>query len=165
MTIRAGVLSDTHLYGLNEDFLAASRQCFSDCTVIIHAGDLVNAAVLEAFAGKTVYAVSGNMCDSSSKRSLQSQLLFEVGGYAIGLAHGAGMGYDIEDRLWNIFPEADCIIYGHTHRAVCHFHGEVLFLNPGSFQVSGPGRHGSSYAILELGDSLQAKLHSYQKQP
>ena len=154
MHIRAGVLSDTHLSRLDADFKAMAERCFAGCDVIIHAGDLTDAGILAAFAGKTVYAVSGNMCNAATRDALPLSRVFQLGTFTIALAHGAHLGMAIEDRLWTLFPEADCIIYGHTHQAICHREGGVLFLNPGSFLPGG------SYAVLEAGDELNATLHS-----
>ena len=156
MIIRVGVLSDTHLHQVDAQFTTQMAHLFAACEVIVHAGDLTDAGILAAFQGKTVYAVSGNMCNAATRISLPEQRVFQLGKFTIGLAHGAGMGMDIEDRLWTLFPEADCIVYGHTHRAVCHREGGrdgVLFLNPGTFRAG-------SYAILEAGDELRASLHT-----
>ncbi len=153
MGIKAGVLSDTHLTGQDILFSQLVQRCFADCELIIHAGDIVDLAVLSAFKGKDVYAVSGNMCLPATREALPARRIFQLGAFTIGLAHGAAMGMDIEDRLWTLFPEADCIIYGHTHRPVCHTQGGVLFLNPGTFRSG-------SYAILEAGTTLRASLHT-----
>jgi len=156
--IRAGVLSDTHHSQPDSHFARQVRDCFRDCEVIIHAGDLTALPVLEAFPGKTVYAVHGNMCESAVRSRCPGQMCFTLGRFTIGLTHGAGLGPDIEDALWQLFPEADCMIFGHTHRPVCHRHGRVLFLNPGSFRAT--GRYGApgTFAILEIGDELSARI-------
>lgn len=154
--MQAGVVSDTHLQQADAQFMAQVARAFAACEVIIHAGDLTDAAILTAFQGKTVYAVSGNMCNAATKIALPERRVFQLGKFTIGLAHGAAMGMDIEDRLWTLFPEADCIIYGHTHRALCHREGGkdgVLFVNPGTFRSG-------SYAILEAGEELRASLHN-----
>lgn len=153
--IKAGVLSDTHLIRPDALFTRQVQRCFADCGHIIHAGDLTEAAILAAFQGKTVHAVCGNMCSSSTRQTLPERRVFQLGRFRIALAHGAGMGMDIEDRLWTLFPEVDCIVYGHTHRARCHRQGGILFLNPGSF------RPGGSYAILEAGETLSAALYPW----
>ena len=154
MTIRAGILSDTHLTQADPLFRELTRRAFLDCSVIIHAGDLTDKGILDVFADKTVYAVHGNMCNAGCRLALPDRRLFKLGRFTVGLAHGDHR-LNIEDSLWTEFPEADCIIYGHTHRAVCHLEGGdpgVLFLNPGSF------RNGS-YALLEAGETLTATLH------
>lgn len=163
--IRAGILSDTHLLGLNPDFTALVQDCFTDCDTIIHAGDLTDISLLSAFNGKTVHAVHGNMCGSSACAALPSHLSFQLGSFTIGLTHGAGLGHDIEAALWDVFPEADCVIYGHTHRAVCHRTAGRLIINPGSFQAT--GRYGApgTYGILEVGDTLLAAIHEIPQLP
>ncbi len=157
--IRAGILSDTHLRGLNSHFSQVVEQCFADCDVIIHAGDLTDISILEIFSDKKVYAVHGNMCNSSTSTSLPEKRVFQLNDFTIGLTHGAGLGHDIESALWDYFPEADCMIYGHTHRPVCHHVAKKLIINPGSFQET--GRYGApgTFAILEAGDTLRATIH------
>ena len=63
MTIRAGVLADTHLLEPDNRFRLQVQHCFHDCTVIIHAGDITGPGVLAVFADKQVHAVHGNICD------------------------------------------------------------------------------------------------------
>ena len=158
--IKAGILSDTHLLGADIKFQQLVQHCFKECTIIIHAGDLTDISLLQAFAGKTVYAVHGNMCNPSSRSALPARLNFQLGQYRFGLTHGAGLGYDIESALLELFPMEDCVIYGHTHHPVCHRVGGKLIINPGSF--TGTGRHGAAgtYAVVTVdNDELQGSLH------
>jgi len=159
MVIRAGILSDTHLVRPDNRFKKMVRHCFQGCDVIIHAGDLTNPAVLEVFREQQVFAVHGNMCESPVRALYPAQAMFSLGEFTIGLTHGAGLGLDIESALFDLFPGADCMIYGHTHRASLRRYGQVIMLNPGSFQAT--GRYGApgTYAILEVGERLNASLH------
>lgn len=159
--IRAGVLSDSHLYECSDLFQQQVAQAFADCDVIIHAGDLCTLAVLRAFGEREVYAVCGNMCDFTSQQGLPVSRSFTLDKAVIGLCHGAGgPRHNIEERVWALFPDAHCIIYGHSHQPVCHRQGGVLFLNPGSFLGTGPYGAPGSYAILEIdGRELRASLH------
>ena len=156
--IRAGILSDTHLMGPNEDFQKLVQHCFAGCDTIIHAGDLTDISLLDEFHDRTVFAVHGNMCDGNAYSTLPSRLSFQLGKFSIGLTHGAGLGYDIESALWDLFPEVHCMIYGHTHQAVCHRVADRLIINPGSFKAT--GRYGApgTYAILEVSNVLQATI-------
>lgn len=165
MPIRAGVLSDTHLTRADDRFRKLVRRCFQDCDIIIHAGDLTDLPVLEAFAGKTLYAVHGNMCHPRVADRYPEHLLFTLSGFTVGLAHGARLGPDIGQGLWSLFPEADCLIYGHTHRPLCERHGQVLMLNPGSFQAT--GRYGApgTYAVLDVGETLKARILTVPELP
>ena len=159
MTIKVGILSDTHLSRINTHFLKKAELCFADCEIIIHAGDLTNIAVLEAFQDKTVYSVHGNMCDNSAYHSLPAKTSFKIGDFVFGLTHGARLGYDIENRLLDLFPEAQCLIYGHTHRPACTRIGSTLIVNPGSFQDTGRFGSPGTYALLEVGEKLSCTIH------
>jgi len=161
--IRIGILSDTHLFNCPDSFRAEVQTAFTGCDIILHAGDLTDIAVLEAFSGKEVHAVHGNMCNMGTQQLLPQSRLITIGGHQIGLFHGAwGPRHTIEERARAMFPQADCIVYGHTHHAVCHWAGGVLFINPGSFQ--GTGRFGAAgtYAILEIDELVSGKngLHA-----
>jgi uncharacterized protein len=164
--ITAGILSDTHLYQCTDKFRNQVHRAFAECDIIFHAGDVTALAVLDAFCGKKVYGVHGNMCDYDVQRQLPHHKLIELEGYSIGICHGAGPRHNIEERVWHLFPEADCIIYGHTHRPVCEKKGGVLFINPGSFHSTGPHGATPTYGILEIGsDGLNAKIHSLPHLP
>lgn len=164
-TIKAGILSDTHLSRPNRDFLDAVQHCFSDCEVIIHTGDITDVSVLSAFAGKTLYAVHGNCCGRTSRAALPGERSFQLGKFTVGLLHGHSLGRyadNIESGLWNVFPEADCVIYGHTHEPVCRQVAGKLIINPGSFQLSAWHSTPASYAILEAGEKLRGRLCEYR---
>jgi putative phosphoesterase len=156
---RIGVLSDTHLNVLTPTFRETVEACFADCSMILHAGDLTDLAVLEAFVGREVHAVCGNMCLGEVRVTMPAKKIVQVEGFTIGLTHGHGLGYDLEDRLPLLFDDVDCIVYGHTHRPFCHKQGDLLLLNPGSFGST--GRYGApgTYAILEAGATLRGAIH------
>lgn len=157
--LRIGLLADTHLSGPNAQFRARVAACFTGTDLILHAGDLTCLGVLAAFAGQEVHAVHGNMCAHDTRCALPRKKIIRAGGWTIGLIHRTGRSYDFEEGLLEEFPEADCIVYGHTHHPVCHRLGATLLINPGSF--FGTGRYGApgTYAILEAGDQLVGRLH------
>lgn len=161
--IRVGILSDTHLQSITETFQNDCLRAFSGCDTIIHAGDLTETAILDVFRGKNVQAVHGNMCNLSTKQALPALHTFTIGGYLFGLTHGAGPRHNIEDRVYNLFPEADCIVFGHTHQPVVRRVGTTLLINPGSFL--GTGRYGApgTYCIVTIDSGkLEARIHDLE---
>jgi len=160
--ITIGVLSDTHLTGPSQVFRERVKRCFADVDMIFHAGDLTHISVLEAFGNKKVHAVHGNMCGYQAQVDLPDKKIIAVHGFQIGLTHGAGAYRNIEERLYSSLGPLDCIVYGHTHKTVCHWVGKTLFVNPGSF--SGTGRYGASgtYAIITAGEKLAANIHAVE---
>lgn len=165
MVLRVGILSDTHLVRPDNRFKKQVRHCFQGCGIIIHAGDMTHPSALEVFSEMQVFAVHGNMCDASARALYPSQQIFSLGKYTIGLTHGAGLGLDIEGALFDLFPDADCMIYGHTHRPSIQHYGKRIILNPGCFRST--GRYGASgtYAILEMSDHINASLHEVPNWP
>ena len=126
--------------------------------MILHAGDLTNISLLDAFGSKQVHAVHGNMCGYQAQVDLPAKKIIEVGSFQIGLAHGTGYYQNIEERLYNDFGPLDCIVYGHTHKAVCHRLGKTLFVNPGSFSAGSS----ATYAIITAGEKLAATIHTVE---
>jgi len=166
-TIKAGILSDTHLPRPDRDFITAAQQCFAECQVIIHAGDLTDISVLDIFSDKTVYAVHGNCCGRTTHTALPTERSFQLGNFTIGLLHGYTLGRyadSIESGIWDVFPEADCVIYGHTHEPVCKQVAGKLIINPGAFQVNTWYSAPCPYVILEAGQSLKGTICEYRPQ-
>lgn len=159
--VTIGILSDTHRLNPDQHFIDQCSVAFSRCDTIIHAGDLTDISILSIFGDKKIYAVRGNMCNLTSQRTLPERQKITIDGYTIGITHGAGPRHNIEERVFEMFPDVDCIIYGHTHIPVCHKFGHTLLINPGSFQSTGRYGDPGSYAILTIDENgLFGKLLS-----
>ncbi len=130
--MRIGVISDTHLTRLNEAIKAVAELHFADVDLIVHAGDIVDAAVLDVFGGTDVYAVCGNMDLTTVRNTYPQKLVLEIDWCRVGIIHGWGAPFGIEEKLIKEFKNIDCLIYGHTHRAANHEKDGVLYFNPGS---------------------------------
>jgi putative phosphoesterase len=155
-----GILSDSHLQAPNDMYRQQCARAFAHCEQIIHAGDLTDLSVLSVFEGKKVHAVHGNMCNAEATARLGKKMSITVGNFSIAISHGAGARHNIEERVFQLFPEADCIVFGHSHQPVCHYFGKTLMINPGSFQST--GRYGAtgSYGLLHIGEqSIKGSIH------
>lgn len=161
-----GILSDTHMTRITDTFLLQCSAAFEKCDTIVHAGDLTDVSILSAFKGKDIHAVSGNMCNWSTKQVLPEEKLILIAGFSIGITHGAGPRHNIEDRVFERFPMADCIVYGHTHIPACRKIGNTLLINPGSFQGTGKFGTAGTYAILHLLDTgIRASFNTLSPLP
>jgi len=135
MTIRIGVIADTHLTDRPEDrrFLAGlATRHFHDAALILHAGDIVAPELLTVFLPTPVYAVCGNM-DPATTETPQKRVV-TVDGVRIGLIHGWGAPAGIVERILPEFSATplDCLVFGHTHAPCCERRDELLLFNPGS---------------------------------
>ena len=135
--MRLGIISDTHLSSLTGDFIALVKDRFSECDMVVHAGDFTSPKVYRYLKEQTsgnLIAVHGNMDSPELRKLLPEQLVFEKLGIKIGLIHGWGAPSDLEQRIAMRFSDkgVSCIIYGHSHNGANHIRDDILFFNPGS---------------------------------
>lgn len=144
--IRIGVLSDTHMRQPEDGFAQRAAQAFAGADMILHAGDLVSLAVLEALAGLApeVHAVAGNMDDHVASQSLPSRKVIQAEGARIGLIHGWGAPVGLAGRVAKEFDRVAAIVFGHSHRPHNAVKNGVLLFNPGSVSrgIMGSGTAG-----------------------
>jgi len=158
--VRVGLVADTHLLprGGVVALPPALLRGLAGCAAILHAGDVACREVLEALAAVApVHAVAGNVDDPGL--GLPAQLLLQLGGRAVGLAHGhAGPGRTVEEKALRACPGAEVVVFGHTHRPlVVARAGGPLLVNPGS--PTKPRGLPPTFALLDLsGPRPQARL-------
>lgn len=146
---RIGVISDTHGL-LRPEAVEALRG--SD--VIVHAGDIGTAAILETLRELApVKAVRGNVDREPWARGLPRTQTFEIHRVGVYVIHDLGE-LDLAPETAG-FP---LVVSGHTHQPAIHERNGVLFLNPGS---AGPRRFRLpvSMALVDVqGTSVEAEL-------
>ncbi|HET57323.1 MAG TPA: metallophosphoesterase [Deltaproteobacteria bacterium] len=155
--MKIGVISDTHLRVPDENLERIVKEKFKDVSMILHAGDIVDGAVLEAFDGKDLVAVCGNMDQPSLCGVLPSKVVIEAEGRRIGMIHGWGSPAGIEDRIAREFENVDCVVFGHTHEAVVKNIDGVLFFNPGS-PTDGRFNGNRTVGILDVSDTIEGMI-------
>lgn len=132
--LRLGVLSDTHGLLRPEVFDA-----FKDVDHILHGGDVGKweiLADLEALAPVT--AVYGNVDGPELRRKLPQVVTVRLDGFDIVVTHGDQFGSPTPAKLHAAFPEAEIIVFGHTHLPLLELVDRtVTVMNPGA---AGPGR-------------------------
>jgi uncharacterized protein len=151
--MRLGLISDTHGM-LRPDVFHR----FAGVDRILHAGDIGPATLLvELEAIAPVTAVWGNTDGFDVRERVEGVARIEVVGRRIVVLHGHQLGAPTPDGLRSAVPDADVIVYGHTHRPLEERDHDVLVVNPGA---AGAARFGipPSVAILELGDSMSLEF-------
>ncbi len=132
---RVVVLSDTHLRpGLRRRLPDAVYTALRDAGAILHAGDIVTRDVLDELSGfAPTYAVLGNNDLDPALSHLPERRVEVLDGVRIAMVHDSGPRTGREARLRRRFPDADVVVFGHSHipwNAV-GIDGQLLF-NPGS---------------------------------
>jgi putative phosphoesterase len=155
-----GLLSDTHIPHRLKRLPDAVFDALAGVDLILHAGDVDDPAALEPLRTiAPVYAVRGNIHIqelSDGGAALPDVVELQLAGRRIVLTHGHRTGLfgfclkcldvitqwlrladngdcnrRIARRLAQTYPEADVVIFGHTHRAHVEQLGHTLLVNPG----------------------------------
>ncbi|HVM39925.1 MAG TPA: metallophosphoesterase family protein [Acidimicrobiia bacterium] len=114
--VRAVVLSDTHIRtGGRRRLPGPVVEALADADVVLHAGDVLDADVLDALAESApVHAVLGNNDDGLVGR-LPERLEVTLAGVKVGMVHDSGSAKGREARMRRWFPDADVVVFGHSH--------------------------------------------------
>lgn len=159
--MRIGVISDTHISGRAAGLPDAIVKEFRKVDMVIHAGDLVDLAVLEQLKSvcPNVKAVRGNMDSEEVKKILPQKEILKIGNYKVGIMHGYGAPGNLMNILSSAFKDdgADLIIFGHSHCAANEKKEGTLFFNPGSPTDKVFSSY-NSYGIIEINDKIEAKI-------
>jgi hypothetical protein len=144
--VRLGVIADTH--GL---LRPSVFDAFAEVDHILHAGDVgPDDLLIELEALAPVTAVFGNTDGFDIRRRCPQVAQLELDGLYVAVTHGDQFGSPTPDVLRASFPDADIIVYGHTHRPLLELVDRtVTVMNPGS---AGPRRFDilPSVGIMEL---------------
>ncbi|MGI6344094.1 MAG: metallophosphoesterase family protein [Bacillota bacterium] len=157
--MRIGVISDTHIPRHAKQIPAQVKEMFRGVDLILHAGDINTQSVLrELNAIAPTEAVAGNTDSAAAVQILGERKLLELGGFRVGLTHGhLGRGNTTPERALSCFPQADVVVFGHSHQPFNQLVKGKLLLNPGSPTAKRQEKH-YSVAILTLGDEATAEI-------
>ena len=149
MSCRIVVMSDTHLSGVTDEFIAiCDRHCI-DAHMVIHLGDWARAVILDYLEFFPLEAVAGNTDDAIIHSRLPVKKVVSIGGRRLGIIHGWGLPGNLPGLLGHEFTGVDVILFGHTHQPLEVFERGVLLFNPGSVFM-GRGRHTRTLGILHI---------------
>jgi uncharacterized protein len=114
--LQIAVISDTHMPRGSRRLPEACVERLREADLILHGGDLVRLSVLrEIESYGPVLAVHGNADDAEARAALPAAASVDTGGVTIGMVHDAGPAKGRLARLRRRFPDADAIVFGHSH--------------------------------------------------
>ena len=128
------IISDTHLPRGARVLPPACVERLRAADAILHAGDLIELSVLAELEalGPPVHAVRGNVDSAEVQARLPLTRTVEVGGARIAMVHDGGPAGGRLARLRRRFPEADAVVFGHSHQPLLEQAGGFAIFNPGS---------------------------------
>lgn len=128
------MLSDTHAPRRWKQCPDAVARVLDHADAILHAGDVCTAEVLDELSSwAPVYAVLGNndgpdVAAWGAPESLELQL----GGVPLAMIHDSGAAHGRVARMRRRFPEAQLVVFGHSHIPWDSTREGQRLFNPGS---------------------------------
>jgi putative phosphoesterase len=115
-SVHVVVVSDTHIRrGSARRLPDAAYAHLEQADVILHAGDVLVADVLDELGGfAPVHAVLGNN-DIELVGLLPETRVLELAGVRLAMVHDSGPSSGRSGRLKRRFPDADVVVFGHSH--------------------------------------------------
>ena len=128
-------MADTHLPKRARDLPAELWAAVDAADVVVHAGDWVNEALLDAIEARAarLVGVYGNNDGPELRSRLPEIARIELDGLRFAVVHETGPAVGREARCATGFPATDVLIFGHSHipwDSVAP--GGLRLLNPGS---------------------------------
>ncbi|MEV5410174.1 metallophosphoesterase family protein [Thermopolyspora sp. NPDC052614] len=128
------VLSDTHAPWRWKECPPRVAEHLRGAELILHAGDVCVAGVLDELAAYApVRVVLGNNDGADvAAWGAPETAEFEVDGLRIAMIHDAGPAARRTARMRRRFPDADLVVFGHSHIPMDETGDGVRIFNPGS---------------------------------
>ncbi len=155
------VLSDTHAPRRWRGCPPAVAEHLSGADVILHAGDVCTAGVLDELSEYApVRAVLGNNDGADvAAWGAPEELRLELDGLPVAMIHDSGPAIGRAARMRRRFPDAQLVVFGHSHIPLDETGDGVRIFNPGSPTDRRRQPHGT-LGILEIdrGQLLSARI-------
>jgi putative phosphoesterase len=128
------VLADTHMPRGNRALPAACVERIRAAEAVIHAGDFFAASVLAELRqlNPRVHAVHGNVDEPALRRELPETIRIGLGEHTVAVVHDAGPSKGRLARMRARFPDADAVVFGHSHLPLHEEEDGFQIFNPGS---------------------------------
>lgn len=115
--LRVLIIADTHVPKRARDLPVRVWEEVAAADVVIHAGDWVEPALLDALEEKAarLVAVWGNNDGAELRSRLPEVARVELGGLRWGVVHETGARTRREERMRAAHPDLDVLVFGHSH--------------------------------------------------
>ena len=157
--MRLLVIADTHIPDFARRLPAAILDEAATSDLVIHAGDVTTASVLDELSQRApVHAVCGNndLADVSAYGAAET-LELEIEGVPVAVVHDAGPTRGRPSRMRRRFPQARLLFFGHSHIPMDIDEDGLRLVNPGSptWKRRQPN---PTYAVVTIGRSIAVDI-------
>lgn len=114
---RLVLLADTHLPKRAKELPQEVWRAVEDADVVVHAGDWIEVALLDAFEARSrrLVAVYGNNDGPALRARLPEVARVSIEGVRFAVVHETGAATGRERRCQAAFPDVDALVFGHSH--------------------------------------------------
>ena len=163
MTTRLLLIADTHLPKRAKDLPAVVWRAVESADLVVHAGDWVDVAPLDALESRAarLVGVAGNNDHGVLRERLPEFAEVLVESLRFGVVHETGQSTGREARCEAAYPGLDVLVFGHSHIPWDTTTPRGLrLLNPGS-PTDRRRMPSCTYmtAVVEAGELVSVELH------
>ena len=111
------IMADTHVPKRARDLPAPLWAAVDGADVVVHAGDWVDVALLDALEARShrLIGVYGNNDGPALRARLPEIARAELAGLRLAVVHETGPASGRERRCAQSYPDADVLVFGHSH--------------------------------------------------
>jgi putative phosphoesterase len=153
-------ISDTHAPRRWKSCPPRVAEHLRTADLILHAGDVCTAAVLDELAAYApVHAVLGNNDGADvAAWGAPETLDLDLAGLKVSMIHDSGPSAGRLGRMRRRFPRADLVVFGHSHIQLDQSADGLRIFNPGSPTDRRRQPHGT-IGLLTVADGRLAQAH------
>ena len=117
MPLNLVLVADTHVPKRARSLPAQVWSAVESADVVFHAGDWVSASLLEEFQrrSRSLVGVHGNNDGPELRGRLPESAAVTLAGVRFAMVHETGQAKGREARCEARYPEADVLVFGHSH--------------------------------------------------
>ena len=159
--MRVAVISDTHSPRFWKGCPPAVARAIEGVDLILHAGDVCLRETLEELEQLApVRAVRGNNDGADvAAWGAPETLEVELEGLRVAMVHDSGAKAGRGPRLRRLFPQAELVVFGHSHIPWDEVHDGQRAFNPGSPTDKRRQPHGTmGELVIEDGQLRSARI-------
>ena len=132
--MKIAVIADTHTRGMTRSLPFSVWPFLETADHILHAGDVVDPALLHELAALAPLTVVMGNCDAADVRDwgARDEAVVDLDGVRVAMLHDAGPSGRRRERMRDRFPDARVVVYGHSHMPENEDVDGLLLFNPGS---------------------------------